>query len=996
MTDRELLQAWGLDGSEPAFTELVNRYVSLVYAAARRQAGDPQMAEDVTQAVFLVLAQKAASLRSNVVLAGWLFRTTRFVAARALRAEMRRRHREQEAAAMNPETHLPDSHEATWMQVAPFLDEALAALPETDRNAVLLRFFQTKPMRAVGEHLGVSEDAAKKRINRALDKLRTFFSRRGMTITSAALLTIMAREAAQAAPAGLAIRIRTAQTGAAASGTVVALTAAALRRLLLLKLRSALLWGGAGTIAALTLLKFGLGSPQQDLRQAPLHPRVQEISATLTQASPHGSATSAASKSALPGKRFFLNVRTAAANQPIPNTRVLLYAGGPTEVRNEFQTDTNGLCELPIPAKDFDYVYLWVSAEGFVPKVMIWRAYELTDPITSYTTKLDPGLTIHGMVVDEQGGPVAGASIKFVGPGANMMQRENVSFSSELSSVRTDARGQFISRQMPLQAQDGMGLGISHPDFARQWLQVRIPEAIQSNLVVKLAKGFPVSGQVLSERGDPMSGITVSAPEPHGGPNLRAQTGANGEFLLAHLPPGAAELRVDSEGFRPLKETILVGTNTEPVTLKLQASAPTPLDGPKPVRLSGKVVDADSGEPLPRFSVLLDERRGTSRDFIGEGRNGAFDWVNPLTYASEYTLEINAGGYEPQVSTVRQHIAGDQTFEFRLRKGGTLSGRVFQPDGQPAAAAAVGLDGENMGLRFQPPARFVNYGHPVNMTNTDAEGHFSVKSMVGTTGILVVHETGCAVAAASAMTNGSVHLAAWGAIEGTLFVGRSPAANQEVDVGFQSASYTPEIPRISFDFMTNTDHEGHFRFPRVPPGIHTVYRLLRFYSGNTGPIGFSHGEQVTVLPGQTACVTIGGKGRLVTGRYVFSRPVARYNWQAQPVALVEDKPGLVPPKMQMPASSTYFRAWNVYNASIPKYYLEFREDGSFRIEDVPPGRYTLGFRPTAEAADPLADDAWLNAGAVLGAVTNQVLIPVTSGDQAQESLNLGEIQVPIQ
>ena len=156
LTDNQLLEAWAARGSDPAFAELVRRYVDLVYSAALRQVGNLPLAEDVVQAVFLVLARKAASLRHMAILAGWLYRTTRFTASRAIRAEARRRRHEQEAASMNPTAHLSDSEDSTWAQVAPLLDDAMAALAEADRNAVLLRFFQAKPMEVVGEHLGVT------------------------------------------------------------------------------------------------------------------------------------------------------------------------------------------------------------------------------------------------------------------------------------------------------------------------------------------------------------------------------------------------------------------------------------------------------------------------------------------------------------------------------------------------------------------------------------------------------------------------------------------------------------------------------------------------------------------------------------------------------------------------------------------------------------------------------------------------------------------------
>ena len=164
MEDHQLLADYARTGSEAAFSLLVKRHVGFVHAVARRQLNDDALAADVAQAVFLLLARKAGSFGSRSVLVGWLFRTTRFVASRALRAEIRRQRREQQAVSMQ-ELHSSDPH---WNRLSPELDEAVARLGETDRNALLLRFAEGRNHREVGAALGLSEEAAKKRVNRAL------------------------------------------------------------------------------------------------------------------------------------------------------------------------------------------------------------------------------------------------------------------------------------------------------------------------------------------------------------------------------------------------------------------------------------------------------------------------------------------------------------------------------------------------------------------------------------------------------------------------------------------------------------------------------------------------------------------------------------------------------------------------------------------------------------------------------------------------------------
>lgn len=199
LSDQELLGAYAQTQSEDAFAELVRRYVDLVYSAARRMVGDPHLAEDVTQRVFLALARQAGGLRDRPILAGWLHRTTQHLAANTVRTEVRRRAREQEATLMN-ELSEPD---VVWHHIAPLLDEALDELNESDRDAVLLRYFERRSAREMAGTLGINEEAAQKRVSRAVERLRDLLAKRGVPVQAAGLAVAMSCQAVQAAPAGL-------------------------------------------------------------------------------------------------------------------------------------------------------------------------------------------------------------------------------------------------------------------------------------------------------------------------------------------------------------------------------------------------------------------------------------------------------------------------------------------------------------------------------------------------------------------------------------------------------------------------------------------------------------------------------------------------------------------------------------------------------------------------------------------------------------------------
>ena len=214
-TDSELLSDYVATGAESAFAGLVERHIGLVYSAALRIVVDSHLAQDVTQTTFTALAREARRLIAHPVLPAWLHRTASNHAANLVRGEMRRRAREQEAHAMQSQ---PNETEAEWKQIAPLLDGAINQLPERDRAVILLRFFGTKSAREIGAALRVSEEAAQKRVTRAVDRLRQVFVRNGVTLSATTLATILASNATAAVPPGLSLSVT---AGALAGGTAV-------------------------------------------------------------------------------------------------------------------------------------------------------------------------------------------------------------------------------------------------------------------------------------------------------------------------------------------------------------------------------------------------------------------------------------------------------------------------------------------------------------------------------------------------------------------------------------------------------------------------------------------------------------------------------------------------------------------------------------------------------------------------------------------------------
>ena len=280
LTDQQLIQDYAGRQSEPAFAELVRRHVDHVYSAALRMVCDAHLAQDVTQGVFVALAQQARQLTERPVLSGWLHRTAQNLAANTVRSEVRRRAREQESVIMNE--LLSASSDASWEHIAPELDAALGELSDADRDALLLRYFERKSAQEMAGLLGISDEAAQKRVNRAVERLRDHFSKRNVTIGTSALAVVLAANAVQAAPAGLAVTVTTASLLAGTAlhtSTVIATTQNIAMTLLQKTLITATLAvvAGAGIYEAHQVTQLRQQNQALQQQQAPLSEQLQQL-----------------------------------------------------------------------------------------------------------------------------------------------------------------------------------------------------------------------------------------------------------------------------------------------------------------------------------------------------------------------------------------------------------------------------------------------------------------------------------------------------------------------------------------------------------------------------------------------------------------------------------------------------------------------------------------------------------------------------------------------
>jgi RNA polymerase sigma factor (sigma-70 family) len=246
--DMALVREFARSDSEEAFATLVRRHINLVHSVAQRRVGDMHLAEEITQSVFIILARKADTLGPKTILPAWLCRAAQYASADALKRRHRRERREQEAFMQST---LNEPEADAWRQIAPFLDDALASLGEKEHAAVVLRFFEGRSWKEVGAALGTQEDAARVRINRALERLRKFFLKQGVTLSAALIAGAVSAHSVQAAPAALAKSATAAgiAKGSIATASTTTLVKGALKIMAWTKLKTGIIAGAAILLA---------------------------------------------------------------------------------------------------------------------------------------------------------------------------------------------------------------------------------------------------------------------------------------------------------------------------------------------------------------------------------------------------------------------------------------------------------------------------------------------------------------------------------------------------------------------------------------------------------------------------------------------------------------------------------------------------------------------------------------------------------------------------
>lgn len=596
-TDGDLLRRYVRDHSEAAFEELAQRHLGLVYSAALRQVNqNAHLAQDVTQMVFTDLARKAGKLMRHSSLAGWLYTSTRYAAANARRSESRRSVREQEAYAMQGLQSAEPQPD--WTQISPLLDEAMHSLTEADREAVLLRHFEQRSYSEIGDQLGIGENAARMRVDRALEKLQAALARHGITSTALALAGALSANAVGTFPATLVSTIARNALTAATGGIFVAVSN--FFSSWIVKSAAVVLMATIG----LTIFKTTRPKPNSISREVVVgsvfeepKPTAAISNATLTA---NGAALVASRPTEMTGPALQLKIFAADSGKPVPNVPMdmRVWAGGKFNGAEHPVSDRFGNCLISYPT-NITRMEITTRIDDFADTQLLWTPHNGDLIPTNYLLRLDRPVAIGGHVVDADGNPVAGAKVGWNhedDPGSVKLPQSHEFGWIEVS---TDSNGRWrinrIAEDM-LRRIYGSARETNYVDTEAIWPGRNasiLKQLREQTFVFHLGRPVTVRGVVVDANAQPIAGAKVFIGIIASAGRRDSHTEADGSFVIQGCEPGEQIITAEAEGFATTSIKSVLSADSQ-VRLKLQ--------GGKTLRM--RVVDQDN-RPIQNARVWL-------------------------------------------------------------------------------------------------------------------------------------------------------------------------------------------------------------------------------------------------------------------------------------------------------------------------------------------------------------------------------------------------------
>ncbi|WP_165232620.1 sigma-70 family RNA polymerase sigma factor [Aquisphaera insulae] len=1096
LSDARLLERF-LDApneeAEAAFGALVERHAAMVLRVCRATLGHRQDAEDAAQAVFLVLARRARSVRRSESAASWLHGVARRTALRARRDAVRRTRHEWRRA----ETMARD-HEATaspldesWEELHREIDR----LPDAYRAAIVLRHLEGLSHDECASRLGCPLRTFQSRLLRARDRLRDQLKRRGISLAVVLPDVPAARPvASEPSVAWVEATARAARgfasgTGAAgASSTAIALARSVAGRMMIVA-PIPMTFVIAATVCAAAVA-------------APLARRHMEPSQLADHPAPEPRLLEAGNLVENTDRTIEIRVVEKAGGGPVEGAEVLLNVPGTgfrppvgsMKVAARQMTDAKGLCRVKIPEKKPRWFRIDVRKPGYAERSYANQQNPGSILPASHTIELERGTSIGGVVRRRDGTPIAGARIIIVARTLSRRPADREDYtliSEENAKVVTDAQGRWRFDEMPSTWASAY-IRFAHSDFVPPSLTEKTSPPSDEDLRATRAEtildeGFAVEGRVVDDAGRPIAGASVLLGD---GPRRSKMdlespstaSDAEGRFRFGHVPTGTQTIEARAGGKSPSQVSINVepgmtrveirlspghkvigrvvdprGKPIEGVTINATDSTghiplgwsgtsdadgrftwdsapagPVYLDlaregyirhvrrecqpnGPEitltmypPLRIRGRVTDAKTDRPIPRFRIIegdhyresgpeVDRIRYAIWDDDDLGRSfsdGEYEVEIARIGVLAASLRIEAMGHRTITSPPIRLEAGTATFDAAMESASDVVGFIHGPEGRPVPDAEVILRPREGAAQFQDG---VLQPRSLPRITTDAQGLFRFPPQTAPHCIFATHDEGFADVDGKALDGSKpITLTPWGRVEGVVKLGPRPAVGVAVTLSEvrPPSSAVGEAWPITQNQVTMTDRDGRYAFERALPGNLMVARM---FTPDRPASRATKGawRRIKVESGKTVRVDLGGKGRAVVGRFVLPagvKPGAVFPYLGQSLQRVGA--GIpYPPGLDEARREEWVRTWleteegRAYDDSQVAVDTNVRPDGSFRVDDVLPGRY----RMRAAAHEPGTRDG--EVGPLVAEADVQVIVPGASGGDPNQPLDLGAIEM---